>query len=162
TRRSPILELEEEHYTEALLAELRHYAAMPAWNGRRCSSVFFGGGTPSLFSARSVGRILDAIFELFPDQGTRDNGNEYAEVTLEANPGTIQEQLGVQKLHGFRKAGINRASLGCQSFSSEKLKKLGRLHGTDDIFRAVENLKSCGFSNFNLDLMFGVHGETIS
>lgn len=144
----------ETKYTNALISELQHYAEQPEWVGRKIQTVFFGGGTPSLFSAESIGSILRAADEAF---GIDEN----AEITLEANPGTIQEQLGEDKLRWFRKVGVNRISMGVQSFSDEKLKKLGRWHSAADVPSAVANIKAAGFDNFNLDLIFGVTGESL-
>ena len=148
-------ELQEEQYCRALLKELSHYGSQSAWQQRDCHSIFFGGGTPSLFSVQSIEAILKAIGRTF-------SVKENAEITLEANPGTISERLGHEKLHGFREAGVNRISLGAQSFQPEKLKTLGRWHSASDTHESVENIRKAGFSNFNLDLMFGVPGETES
>ena len=143
----------EKKYVNALIAELKHYAALPGWKDRTCHSLFFGGGTPSLFSPESIETIIREISERFDIYG--------AEITLEANPGTIQETLGIEKLSGFRSAGINRVSMGAQGFSASKLKTLGRLHSPEDTANAVKNIRAAGFENFNIDLIFGVQGETL-
>ena len=145
-------ESKEAEYRDALLAEIRFRAAESTWSGRPSATVFFGGGTPSLFSASSIETILKAIDRCFPL-------TPGAEVTLEANPGTIGERLGREKLADFRRAGVNRISMGVQSFQAEKLRFLGRIHRPEDSLRAVENIRSAGFENMNLDLMFGVEGE---
>ena len=98
----------EERYADALLREAAFAAGLPAWAGRRVSTVFFGGGTPSLFSPAAIGRVIEAVDRLWGLEGG-------AEVTLEANPGSL-EGGGEQKLRGFRAAGVNRVSLGAQSF----------------------------------------------
>lgn len=143
----------EAEYVEALLLELQMRQSEAPWRGRALSSVFFGGGTPSLFKASSIGKILNAL-------ASRFSVSNETEITLEANPGTIQEHLGVEKLRGFYQAGVNRISMGVQSFRPEKLSFLGRLHSADDARRAVENIRSAGFSNYNLDVIFGVAKET--
>ena len=142
----------EASYTEALLTELSHYAVDRSFRGRKLRTLFFGGGTPSLFSADSIEKIVKTADSEF---GFLKN----AEVTLETNPGTVQEQLGREKLRAFRDAGVNRISIGAQSFSTEKLKFLGRIHSPENTLRAVENVVTAGFDNFNLDLMFGIKDE---
>lgn len=144
----------EEKYTQALITELQHYAKNPSWNKRPLHSIFFGGGTPSLFSANSIRKIIKIAKENF-------SFKENIEITLEANPGTIQEKLGTNKLKYFKNAGINRISMGVQGFNENKLKFLGRLHSKEDVVSAVTNIKDAGFENFNLDLIFGVAEETL-
>jgi oxygen-independent coproporphyrinogen-3 oxidase len=144
----------EESYVQALLTELEVHLKDPYWANRKCHSVFFGGGTPSLFSGSSIEKILLKLkdsFEFLPE----------TEVTLEANPGTLRESLALAKLQHFRAAGVNRLSFGAQSFSARKLKGLGRVHYAEDIPRAVELTKNAGFDNFNIDLIFGYREETI-
>jgi len=143
----------EKSYVQALLQELKQYQLLPDWSGRKCGTVFFGGGTPSLFEPASIGAVLKLCDSLF--------GFENPEITLEANPGTIGEQLGEAKLSGFRSAGVNRISIGVQSFRAEKLAYLGRIHSAADVTAAVKNIRAAGFSNFNLDLIFGAGGETL-
>ena len=143
----------EQRYVQSLLKELAHYSSSADWNQRRISTIFFGGGTPSLLSSDSILAILNSIREQFvlaPD----------AEITLEANPGSVSEKLAVDRLAGFREAGVNRISFGVQSFNPEKLKFLGRLHTPEDTLGAVDNIKLAGFKNFNIDLIFGCAGET--
>lgn len=117
---------------------------------RSLSSIFFGGGTPSLMSPAFFKELLRFIAEhiKFSDD---------IEITLEANPGTTE----ASKFKGYRAAGINRLSLGIQSFHTEHLIKLGRIHSGDDAIRAVEQAKQAGFDNFNLDLMHGLPDQTI-
>lgn len=144
---------EEEKYLNALISELKQYAKQSTWASGFCSSVFFGGGTPSLFSPQSIAYFLEVL-----RQELRISSD--AEITLEANPGTIQEELGVERLGGFKAAGVNRVSMGVQSFSRQKLKTLGRLHSGEDAISALENIRRAGFSNFSFDLIFGVPEES--
>jgi oxygen-independent coproporphyrinogen-3 oxidase len=140
-------EIPEADYVAALIADLE--AALPLIWGRKVSSIFFGGGTPSLLSGAALDELLTAIrtrLPLLPD----------AEVTLEANPGTVE----AAKFAAFRAAGINRLSLGIQSFNPAHLKALGRIHGGDEARRAIE-IAAAHFDNFNLDLMYGLPGQTL-
>ena len=114
-------------------------------------TVFFGGGTPSLLSPQQLQRILEALFERQPLAAN-------AELSLEANPGTIDRA----KLSGYRAAGMNRISLGAQAFQPELLAACGRLHGVEEIYRAVDDLQAVGFDNFNLDLIFGLPEQTLA
>ncbi len=137
----------EERYVAALTADLER--ALPHVWGRRVHSVFFGGGTPSLFSAPAIDAILAAVrarLALAPE----------AEFTLEANPGTAE----AGKFRDFRAAGINRLSLGIQSFDSRHLKSLGRIHDGREARRAIE-MAMRDFDNVNLDLMYGLPGQTV-
>ncbi|NLV24331.1 MAG: radical SAM family heme chaperone HemW, partial [Deltaproteobacteria bacterium] len=113
------------------------------------ASVFFGGGTPSLLEAEQVGTVLEEASRLF---GLRPE----AEITIEANPGT----LSLEKLRGYRSAGINRLSLGVQSFHKENLSFLERIHGPEEIAQSVFWARQAGFDNLGLDLMFGLPGQT--
>jgi oxygen-independent coproporphyrinogen-3 oxidase len=140
--------LPEDDYVRALLADLRGDLAIAA--GRPVESVFFGGGTPSLFSARGIGRVLDGIAAVLPL--ARD-----AEVTLEANPGTLERG----RFADYAGAGVNRVSLGAQSFSAAQLAALGRIHSPGDIDAAVVDLEAAGLDNFNLDLMYALPGQAI-
>jgi len=136
----------ERAYVDALLADLD--GALPELAGRPFASVFFGGGTPSLFSPESIGRLLEHLRR-------RCSLAADAEVTLEANPGTADEE----HFRGYRDAGVNRLSLGIQSFDDNCLQVLGRIHGADDARRAAR-LAADVFGNFNLDLMYGLPGQT--
>ncbi|MDR3478054.1 MAG: radical SAM family heme chaperone HemW [Gammaproteobacteria bacterium] len=140
--------LPEELYINALMKDLEEN--LPKIWGRRILSIFFGGGTPSLFSAKGIGRILTEV-------NTRLPFGPDTEVTLEANPGTIDES----RFSGFREAGINRLSLGLQSLQDDKLKALGRIHDRDKALRAIDIARSAGFKNFNLDLMHGLPNQTV-
>ncbi len=136
-----------DRYVDALLADLRNEARRA--DGRRVDTVFLGGGTPSLFPPAAIGRLLggiDAQLELASD----------AEITMEANPGTIE--CGAPS--GYRAAGVNRLSLGAQSFDDLSLRRLGRIHSGDDVRRAMAAARDAGFENVNLDLMHGLPGQT--
>ena len=136
----------EAAYIDALLADLEH--ALPDIWGRKIHTVFFGGGTPSLFSADGIDRILTAVRTLTPLLPT-------AEITLEANPGTVE----TGKFRGFREAGVTRVSLGIQSFNPRHLAALGRIHDDTEARRAAE-LAATHFDTFNLDLMYALPGQT--
>ncbi len=140
-------ELPEETYVQALLQDLS--LQVPYIQGRELRSIFFGGGTPSLFSPSALARLLEGcarVLPLAPD----------VEITLEANPGTTERG----RFAGYRAAGINRVSLGAQSFSDAQLHVLGRIHAAADTRRAVAELRSAGLTNFNLDLMYGLPQQT--
>lgn len=143
---SPVLP--EEEYVDALLADLDQDLA--AVYGRPLSSIFFGGGTPSLFSAAALGRLLAGVEQRIPF--TAD-----IEITLEANPGTFEQD----KFVAYRKLGINRLSIGIQSFQPQKLEALGRIHTGDEALRAAEMARRAGFDNFNLDLMHGLPDQSL-
>ena len=138
--------LPEDEYVDALVADLE--STLPSVWGRRVHAVFFGGGTPSLFSARSIDRLLAAIRARLPLEPD-------AEVTLEANPGTFESE----KFRDFRAAGVNRLSIGIQSFDPVHLKALGRIHDEREAHRAVE-IARAHFDNFNLDLMYALPAQT--
>jgi oxygen-independent coproporphyrinogen III oxidase len=145
----------ENRYISALVTELDGSAAKGMFAGSQTTSVFFGGGTPSLFSPLSIERVLRAINECFPLLPN-------AEITLEVNPGTLTEHLRAAKLAGFRNSGVNRISMGCQSFNADKLAFLGRIHSVEDIPQAIKSVRSAGFMNLNMDLIYGVIGESRS
>jgi len=139
--------LPEEAYVDALVADLE--GLLPSIWGRRVSSVFIGGGTPSLFSVAAIERLLSELrarVVLEPD----------AEVTLEANPGTAE----AGRFRGYRQAGVNRLSIGVQSFDDAMLRRLGRIHDGDEARRAIEMARGA-FDNVNLDLMYGLPGQTL-
>ena len=142
-----------EPYVRALITEIAMagtLAQLPDGNPRRSRTIFFGGGTPSLLSVSQISRILDACNRHFAvDQD--------AEITLEANPGTLNQQ----QLAGLRAAGINRLSMGAQSFDAELLKALGRIHSPRDIIQAVRHARAAGFTSINVDCMFGLPGQTM-
>ena len=131
-------DLDESAYVEALIDDFEANA-----RDVRFATVFLGGGTPSLFSAAAIGALLDRVRpSLAPD----------AEVTMEANPGAVEHRA----FGAYRKAGVNRLSIGAQSFSGAMLARLGRIHGPDEIERAVAEARASGFDNINLDVMYGL------
>jgi oxygen-independent coproporphyrinogen-3 oxidase len=149
----------EAEYTGALVRELEHYGARPEWRGP-IDTIFFGGGTPSLFAPESIGRVVETVHTLWPDDGRQAAAGRRQpepEITLEANPGTITRGT----LRGFRNAGINRISFGVQSFHPRHLKTLGRIHDQHEAIAAIETARAAGFANVNLDLIFAVPGQTL-
>jgi oxygen-independent coproporphyrinogen-3 oxidase len=141
-------DLPEGPYVDALLADLRE--DLGHVHGRALTSIFFGGGTPSLFSANALGRLLDGV-----EQQIRFAAD--IEITLEANPGTFEQA----KFRDYRSLGINRLSIGVQSFEAAKLMALGRIHDGDEAIRAANMARMAGFENFNLDLMHGLPGQSL-
>lgn len=142
-------ELPFDAYVDALVRDLEHDLPL-AW-GRTVHSVFFGGGTPSLFPARAVERILQAAsarLRFAPD----------AEITLEANPGTAEHD----RFDGYRAAGVNRISFGVQSFDDGCLQRLGRIHDSAEAEAAVKLAQDAGFDNLNLDLMYALPGQDLA
>jgi putative oxygen-independent coproporphyrinogen III oxidase len=142
-------ELPAEAYLARLQSDLA--AQAPQVAGRAIVSVFLGGGTPSLFSAETIGRLLEAARQhltLAPD----------AEVTLEANPGTIERGA----FREYRAAGVTRVSLGAQSFDQARLTTLGRIHSPAETRRAAAELHAAGLTNFNLDLMYALPGQDVA
>ena len=139
--------LPEREYIAALLADLE--GMLPSVWGRRVVSVFFGGGTPSLFSPQAIERLLSEI-------RARITVEPLAEITLEANPGTVE----ATRLRGFRAAGVNRLSLGVQSFDDAMLSRLGRIHSADEARRAI-GIAQETFDNVNIDLMYGLPGQSL-
>ncbi|WP_375192543.1 radical SAM family heme chaperone HemW [Marinobacter sp.] len=140
-------DLPESAYLDALLEDLDQ--DLPLVSEREISTVFIGGGTPSLMS----GAFYQALFGRLSEKLAlaRD-----AEITLEANPGTLE----AGRFEAFRKAGINRLSIGVQSFDPDHLTVLGRIHDSDSAHRAIETARQAGFDNFNIDLMHGLPGQT--
>ncbi|MEZ5633691.1 MAG: radical SAM family heme chaperone HemW [Nitrosomonas sp.] len=141
-------EIQEKAYVSALIRDLE--SALPHVWGRRLTSVFFGGGTPSLFSADSINSLLTAVNTLLPLEPG-------AEVTLEANPGTFE----AKKFADYRTAGINRLSIGVQSFNPLHLQALGRVHDAQNAIEAIE-IAQKNFDNINLDLMYALPGQTVN
>jgi putative oxygen-independent coproporphyrinogen III oxidase len=135
-------------YIDALIRDFE--TELPRLAGRRIDTVFFGGGTPSLFSPDEFARLLRTL-------RARIAFADDAEITLEANPGTIERG----RFLGYAEAGINRVSLGAQSFDVRALSVLGRIHSPDDTLRAVAELKAAKLDNFNLDLMYALPGQTL-
>lgn len=142
-------ELAETHYVEALERDLEDQAAVV--RGREVSTIFLGGGTPSLFSPEAIGQVLGVARKHLCVAAD-------AEVTLEANPGTVERG----RFDEYRAAGITRVSLGAQSFADSQLRALGRIHSADETRRAAAELHAAGLSNFNLDLMYALPGQDVS
>lgn len=141
--------LPEQRYNDALASDLA--CQSPLVDGREISSIFMGGGTPSLFSPEALAGLLAQVrrhLQLAPD----------AEITMEANPATVERG----RFAEYHAAGINRVSLGAQSFNGDTLKALGRIHQPADVLRAAEELHACGLANFNLDLMYALPEQTTS
>lgn len=137
----------EDEYLAALRADLEN--ALPLIWGRKIYTIFIGGGTPSLMSAAGVDRLLSDLRTLLPLDGA-------AEITMEANPGTFE----AEKFKSYRASGINRLSVGIQSFDARHLQALGRIHDGDEARRAVE-IAQANFDNFNLDLMYALPSQTL-
>jgi putative oxygen-independent coproporphyrinogen III oxidase len=138
----------EHAYVQALLADLESF--LPRIWGRRIESIFLGGGTPSLFSPESMDELLCGLRARLPLRPG-------IEITLEANPGTVEQT----RFQGYRDVGINRISLGIQSFTEHSLQRLGRIHGAREAHAAVEMAQRVGFAQINLDLMFGLPGQSL-
>ena len=141
-------EIPEEKYLKALTQDLE--SELPNIWGRSIKSVFIGGGTPSLFSAKGIDLLLTNLRERVP---IRPN----TEISLEANPGTFEQE----RFSAYREAGINRLSIGVQSFNENHLKRLGRIHGATEAIKASEIASKAGLENFNLDLMFGLPEQSV-
>ncbi|MHB0992530.1 MAG: radical SAM family heme chaperone HemW [Burkholderiales bacterium] len=141
-------ELPEQRYVDALERDLE--SALPLIWGRSIHSIFFGGGTPSLFSAAAIDRILAVVRSLV-------RLDFFAEVTLEANPGTVE----AVKFAEFKSAGINRLSLGIQSFDAQHLQALGRIHDSQEAHAAIAIAADC-FDNYNLDLMYALPRQSLA
>jgi len=140
----------EQDYVEALITDLDADIAKFKLKNRSLHSIFIGGGTPSLFSADAIKTLLSQVLSRF-------DHNKDIEITLEANPGTVE----ADKFMGFAQAGVTRLSIGVQSFESEKLLKLGRIHNVNQAKVAAKLAKSCGVKSFNLDLMHGLPNQSI-
>jgi oxygen-independent coproporphyrinogen-3 oxidase len=140
-------EMPGDEYVQALLRDLEE--ELPLIWGRPVHSIFFGGGTPSLFNARQIETLLTGfrtLLQVSPD----------AEITLEANPGTIEHD----SFSSYRAAGVNRVSLGVQSFDDDRLQDIGRIHGRAEVEQAVAAIHRSGINNFNIDLMFALPGQS--
>nr|WP_067286461.1 radical SAM family heme chaperone HemW [Marinobacterium profundum] len=142
-------ELPEADYVAALLEDLD--TELADVQGRSIDTIFIGGGTPSLFSAAAIQQILSGV-------AARTPLSAKAEITMEANPGTFEQE----RFAGFRAAGVNRLSIGIQSFNDTQLKALGRIHNADEAYRAVASARAIGFDNINLDLMHGLPQQDLA
>jgi len=139
----------EDEYTANLIKDME---SQKQWaQGRKLQSIFIGGGTPSLFSGKSIGKILESADRLY---GFAEN----IEITLEVNPGRSE----YDKLDNFFQAGVNRLSIGAQSFNDQRLKSLGRIHNSGEAEMAIVNARKAGFASINIDLMHGLPDQTAS
>lgn len=138
----------EDHYIRTLLQDLREDS--PMIQGRAVETLFIGGGTPSLFSAEAIQKLMRGIAQLIPLAPT-------LEATMEANPGSAD----ADKFYAFKDAGINRLSIGIQSFDNAQLQTLGRIHTSDQAYAAIDFARQAGFDSFNLDLMHGLPAQTL-
>ncbi|MFC0142252.1 radical SAM family heme chaperone HemW [Erwinia mallotivora] len=141
-------EVPHEEYVQHLLADLD--ADLPLTSGRTVNTIFIGGGTPSLLSSEAMQGLLDGVRSRLPL-------SPQAEITMEANPGTVE----TDRFSAYQRAGINRISIGVQSFSEPKLLRLGRIHGPDEAKRAANLAKGLGLRSFNLDLMHGLPDQSL-
>ncbi len=158
-----------KQYREALLIELKRRAEEEPWKGSQVETIYFGGGTPSLMPPEYVWEVLKLVDVLWPEErkkGRKSISSNSSisrpltfgrEITLEANP----ETRDVKAFEGFRKAGVNRLSMGAQSFDPDELKLLGRAHSVEGVVEAVSMARSAGFLNLSLDLIYGVPGQTV-
>jgi putative oxygen-independent coproporphyrinogen III oxidase len=144
-------DLPEQDYVQALTLDLQESLNLyPDLSQRQIDSIFFGGGTPSLFSGKAIGLILNLLAKNF-------NFAADCEITLEANPGTVERKHFTE----YKKAGVNRLSLGIQSFNPAHLKKLGRIHNNLEAQEAILIAREAGFDNINLDIMYGLIAQTL-
>jgi oxygen-independent coproporphyrinogen-3 oxidase len=141
----------KDRYVDAVIADLEEQACSGRAAGRSFDSVFIGGGTPSLFNGAQIGRVLAAARELFRFSAD-------VEITMEANPGTVE----YGDLPAYLEAGVNRLSIGAQSFDAAVLRLLGRIHGPEEIVRAANGARAAGFDALNLDLMFALPAQTVA
>jgi oxygen-independent coproporphyrinogen-3 oxidase len=141
-------DLPEQEYIQCLLKDLEN--ELPAIWGRRLESVFIGGGTPSVFSANAIDQLLSGLRALLPMRPTM-------EITMEANPSTFEQE----RFKDYRESGINRLSIGIQSFNATHLTALGRVHNGHEAHNATLIAQQAGFDNFNLDIMFGLPQQSI-
>ena len=146
-----VAQIPEADYTDALLRELEYFGEESGWRGRTLQSIFFGGGTPSTFKPASIGKLLAWAAATFPIAND-------CEITMEANPGTVD----AAHFAGYRDAGVNRISVGVQSFQPKLLKFLGRVHSADEAEKALNIVKQSGFDNFSFDLIYANPGQTLA
>ena len=140
-----------DDYRRALLAELTHWSRQPPFSERPIATVFFGGGTPSLAPAGLISEVLQQTDKLF-------GLSAEAEISMEANPGTVE----AENFAAFRAAGINRLSIGVQSFNDDELHWLERIHNSQQAMDAFATARNAGFGNVSLDLMYGLPGQSLS
>lgn len=141
-------DIPHQEYVDHLLADLE--ADLPLIAQRQVETIFIGGGTPSLLTSEAMQALLIGVSQLVPLSSS-------AEITMEANPGTVE----ADRFNGYQQAGVNRISIGVQSFSAQKLQRLGRIHGSDEAERAALLAKDLGLRSFNLDLMHGLPDQSL-
>ncbi|HBT13309.1 MAG TPA: YggW family oxidoreductase, partial [Erwinia persicina] len=141
-------EVPHEEYVQHLLNDLD--IDLPLTSGREVSTIFIGGGTPSLLSSEAMQMLLDGVRARLPLSAA-------AEITMEANPGAVE----AERFSGYQRAGVNRISIGVQSFSAAKLERLGRIHGPEEAKRAARLAEGLGLRSFNLDLMHGLPDQSL-
>lgn len=139
----------ENNYIESILYEINSYKRI--LENYKVDTVFFGGGTPTIIKTENVDRIIDGLNNLFPI-------SKSAEITIEANPNTLTDE----NLKAYRKMGINRLSIGIQSLSDEILKKIGRIHNSNEALKSIDRAKDSGFENINADVMFNIPGQNVN
>lgn len=144
-------QIPDERYTKAILTELERRVERAQLKGREVTSIFIGGGTPSLWAPRSVGVVLETIARVLDVASG-------CEITLEANPGAAD----AERFSGYRSAGVNRLSMGVQSFDAGTLHTLGRSHDGATAKRAFSAARAAGFDNVSMDFIYGVHGQTLA
>lgn len=144
---APASHEQKRAYVDALIQEIKNSTGCDMYH---VISIFFGGGTPSLLPGDWIGEIMTALRERF-------DISKDAEITIEANPGTVDKE----KLSRYRRAGINRISFGCQSADNTELKKLGRIHTWEEFLESYSLARACGFENINVDLMSGLPEQTV-
>ena len=138
----------QREYVEALIKEIKNRKDFSEY---QVSSIFIGGGTPSILPGEMIGEIMKTVRENF-------ELNPNAEISIEANPGTVDRK----KLEIYRKSGVNRISFGCQSADNRELKMLGRIHTWEDFQESYQMARDAGFTNINVDLMSGLPGQTLA
>lgn len=146
-----VRKIPESEYSEALVKEVAFYAQAEGWRGRSLKSLFFGGGTPSTFTPATIGKILEKAAALFSFE-------KESEITLEANP----DRNDSKHFPAYRSCGVNRISLGVESFQPHLLKFLGRLHSAADNRSALRMIRQAGFENFNLDLIYASPSQSLA
>jgi oxygen-independent coproporphyrinogen-3 oxidase len=146
----------EAEYVDALCRELA--ARQADFAGRSLASLYFGGGTPALFRPKSIARLVDAVRAAFPGEQGAGGTNDLIESTIELNPSTVE----LARLPGFREAGIDRLSIGVQSFQDDRLKRLGRAHRAGVVYETLRAARDAGFENISLDLIFALPGESLA
>jgi putative oxygen-independent coproporphyrinogen III oxidase len=144
-------QIPDERYTRAILTELKRRIEAQQLQNREVTSIFIGGGTPSLWAPRSVGEVLEAI-------STQLHLAAGCEITLEANPGAAD----AERFTGYRAAGVNRLSMGVQSFETSTLLTLGRAHDGATAKCAFDAARRAGFDNVSMDFIYGVHGQSVA